>query len=102
MNLSISKLPATLLGLVLALAAGGNSAFAQAKASQTNQAAPVAATAQQAQQPPEIAARQYLLLDLASNQVLAERDADAQAEPRFADQADDGLHRVQRDTRQET
>jgi D-alanyl-D-alanine carboxypeptidase (penicillin-binding protein 5/6) len=81
MNLSISKLPATLLGLVLALAAGGNSAFAQAKASQTNQAAPVAATAQQAQQPPEIAARQYLLLDLASNQVLAERDADAQAEP---------------------
>jgi D-alanyl-D-alanine carboxypeptidase (penicillin-binding protein 5/6) len=81
MNLSISKLPATLLGLVLALAAGGNSAFAQAKASQTTQAAPVAATAQQAQQPPEIAARQYLLLDLASNQVLAERDADAQAEP---------------------
>jgi D-alanyl-D-alanine carboxypeptidase (penicillin-binding protein 5/6) len=81
MNLSISKLPATLLGLVLALAAGGNSAFAQAKASQTNQAAPVPATAQQAQQPPEIAARQYLLLDLASNQVLAERDADAQAEP---------------------
>jgi serine-type D-Ala-D-Ala carboxypeptidase (penicillin-binding protein 5/6) len=35
----------------------------------------------QAPQPPEVAARQYLLLDLASNQVLAERDADAQAEP---------------------
>ncbi len=32
-------------------------------------------------QPPEIAARQYLLIDLNSNQVLAERDADAQAEP---------------------
>ncbi|MBT9490271.1 MAG: D-alanyl-D-alanine carboxypeptidase [Rubrivivax sp.] len=32
-------------------------------------------------QPPEIAARQYLLLDLSSQQVLAERDADAQAEP---------------------
>ena len=31
--------------------------------------------------PPEIAARQYILLDLASNQVLAERDADAQADP---------------------
>ena len=31
--------------------------------------------------PPEIAARQYLLIDLASNQVLAEREADAQAEP---------------------
>ena len=30
---------------------------------------------------PEIAARQYFLIDLASNQVLAERDADAQAEP---------------------
>jgi D-alanyl-D-alanine carboxypeptidase (penicillin-binding protein 5/6) len=31
--------------------------------------------------PPEMAARQYLLVDLASNQVLAERDADARAEP---------------------
>lgn len=35
----------------------------------------------QAPQPPEIAARQYILLDLASNQVLAERDADTQADP---------------------
>ena len=35
----------------------------------------------QAAQPPEIAARQYLLIDLASNQVLAERAADAQADP---------------------
>jgi D-alanyl-D-alanine carboxypeptidase (penicillin-binding protein 5/6) len=35
----------------------------------------------QALQPPEIAARQYLLLDVSSNQVLAERDADTQAEP---------------------
>ncbi|MDP1900931.1 MAG: D-alanyl-D-alanine carboxypeptidase family protein [Rubrivivax sp.] len=35
----------------------------------------------QTPQPPEIAARQYLLIDLASQQVLAERDADAQAEP---------------------
>ncbi len=32
-------------------------------------------------QPPEIAARQYILIDLNSGQVLAERDADAQAEP---------------------
>lgn len=32
-------------------------------------------------QPPEIAARQYILVDLASKQVLAERDADAQADP---------------------
>ena len=31
--------------------------------------------------PPEIAARQYILIDLNSKQVLAERDADAQAEP---------------------
>ena len=31
--------------------------------------------------PPEVAARQYILLDLASNQVLAEREADARAEP---------------------
>jgi D-alanyl-D-alanine carboxypeptidase (penicillin-binding protein 5/6) len=35
----------------------------------------------QTPQPPEIAARQYILIDLASNQVLAEREADAQAEP---------------------
>jgi D-alanyl-D-alanine carboxypeptidase (penicillin-binding protein 5/6) len=35
----------------------------------------------QAPQPPEIAARQYLLIDLASGQVLAEREADAQADP---------------------
>jgi D-alanyl-D-alanine carboxypeptidase len=32
-------------------------------------------------QPPELAARQYLLIDLSSNQVLAERDADAKADP---------------------
>ena len=31
-------------------------------------------------QPPEIAARQYILLDLTSNQVLATRDADTQAD----------------------
>ncbi len=40
-----------------------------------------AAAAQQLPQPPEVAARQYILLDLASGQVLAERDADAQADP---------------------
>ncbi len=32
-------------------------------------------------QPPEVAARQYILVDLSSGQTLAERDADAQAEP---------------------
>ncbi len=32
-------------------------------------------------QPPEIAGRSYLLVDLSSQQVLAERDADAQADP---------------------
>ncbi len=40
-----------------------------------------AAARAQAPQPPEIAARQYLLVDLASNQVLAERGADVQADP---------------------
>ena len=35
----------------------------------------------QALQAPEIAARQYILIDMASNQVLAERDADTQADP---------------------
>jgi len=35
----------------------------------------------QALQPPILAARQYILVDLASNQVLAERQADVQADP---------------------
>jgi D-alanyl-D-alanine carboxypeptidase (penicillin-binding protein 5/6) len=35
----------------------------------------------QTPQPPEIAARQYILLDLNSQQVLAEREADVQADP---------------------
>ena len=44
-------------------------------------AAWAAASFAQAPQPPEVAARQYILVDLASNQVLAERDADSQADP---------------------
>ena len=40
-----------------------------------------AAATAQTPQPPEIAARQYVLIDLASKQVLAEREADAQADP---------------------
>lgn len=35
----------------------------------------------QAPQPPEVAARQYLLMDLTAGQVLAERQADAPADP---------------------
>ena len=35
----------------------------------------------QAPQPPEIAAKSYFLIDLTSNQVLAEREADAPADP---------------------
>ena len=35
----------------------------------------------QAPQPPEVAARNYVLLDMGSNQVLAERAADVQADP---------------------
>ena len=35
----------------------------------------------QAPQPPEIAARNYILLDLTSNQTLAEREADAPSDP---------------------
>lgn len=42
---------------------------------------PAGAALAQLPQPPELAARQYLLIDLNSQQVLAERDADAQAEP---------------------
>ena len=35
----------------------------------------------QAPQPPEIAAKSYILMDLTSNQVLAEHEADAPADP---------------------
>ena len=35
----------------------------------------------QAPQPPEVAAKSFLVLDLTSNQTLAERDADASADP---------------------
>ena len=35
----------------------------------------------QAPQPPEVAAKSYLLLDMTSNQVLAERNADTPADP---------------------
>ena len=41
----------------------------------------VAGAQAQAPLPPEIAARQYLLIDLTANQVLAERDADTPADP---------------------
>ena len=44
-------------------------------------AATALSTFAQTPQPPEIAARSYILLDLNSQQVLAERDADAQADP---------------------
>ncbi|HEY0855641.1 MAG TPA: D-alanyl-D-alanine carboxypeptidase family protein [Albitalea sp.] len=40
-----------------------------------------AAAAAQAPQPPEVAAKSYILLDMTSNQVLAEREADAPADP---------------------
>jgi D-alanyl-D-alanine carboxypeptidase (penicillin-binding protein 5/6) len=44
-------------------------------------AALAAAACAQSPAAPEVAARQYILIDLASNQVLAEREADAQADP---------------------
>jgi D-alanyl-D-alanine carboxypeptidase (penicillin-binding protein 5/6) len=49
--------------IAIVLAAAGLSAFAQAP------------------QPPEVAARQYILLDVSGDRVLAERDADAPADP---------------------
>lgn len=44
-------------------------------------AATTLSTFAQMPQPPEIAARNYILIDLNSQQVLAEREADAQADP---------------------
>ena len=41
----------------------------------------IGAASAQAPQPPEVAAKSYVLLDLTSNQTLAERDADASADP---------------------
>jgi len=52
-----------LFALVLSLAFAASSAFAQAP------------------QPPEVAAKSFLVLDLTSNQTLAERNADASADP---------------------
>jgi len=63
MNRFLSRLNARAFALALVLACATAGALAQAP------------------QPPEIAARQYILLDLASGQVLAERDADAPADP---------------------
>lgn len=40
-----------------------------------------ATAAAQAPQPPEVAAKSYILLDMTSNQVLAEREADTPADP---------------------
>ena len=40
-----------------------------------------AAVFAQAPQPPEVAAKSFLVLDMTSNQALAERDADASADP---------------------
>ena len=40
-----------------------------------------AATLAQAPQPPEIAARNYVLIDVTTGQTLAEREADAPADP---------------------
>ena len=39
------------------------------------------AAAAQAPQPPEVAAKSFIVLDLTTNQTLAERDADASADP---------------------
>lgn len=44
-------------------------------------AASMTTTWAQAPQPPEVAAKAYLLLDVGSNQVLSERQADAQTDP---------------------
>jgi len=54
-----------LISLLVALAFAAFAAVAQA----------------QTPQPPELAARQYILMDLASGQVLAEREADVPADP---------------------
>jgi serine-type D-Ala-D-Ala carboxypeptidase (penicillin-binding protein 5/6) len=63
--LSMSRMPAAAIGVLLALIAVWMPSISLAQ--------PLA--------PPEIAARNYLLVDLTSNQVLAERDADAPSDP---------------------
>ena len=58
----MNRLIVSLFTLLLAVA-GSSTAFAQAP------------------QPPEVAAKAYLLLDVGSDQVLSERQADVQADP---------------------
>lgn len=65
----------TLLGLCLAL----SQPWAQAQAPKGSAAA--AASALPSVQAPELAAKAYLLVDMTTNQVLAQRNADAPAEP---------------------
>ncbi|MES3014085.1 MAG: D-alanyl-D-alanine carboxypeptidase family protein [Pseudomonadota bacterium] len=59
----MNRFSALALSCVASLAFAASSAFAQAP------------------QPPEVAAKSFLVLDLTSNQTLAERDADAPADP---------------------
>ena len=61
--------------------------------------APSALSAQ-APQPPEVAAKSFIVLDLTTRQTLAERNADARR-PGVAHQADDRLHRLPGPARQE-
>ncbi len=66
--------------LCLAMLSAGLSLNAQTQPAPAAQTTP-AAQAAQTLQPPEIAARGYLLVDMTANQVLAERNADAPADP---------------------
>ncbi len=83
--------PILLISLGLSLSLAGHTQAQTPAGSKGSAAAPAAAvltaaptslpTAAPTLAAPEVAARQYLLIDLSSGRVLAERDADAQAEP---------------------
>ena len=69
-----------LRSLVLAAAVAPAALWAQAPAAAPTAAAATAAATLAAPQPPEIAARGYLLLDVTANQILASKDIDAPVE----------------------
>ena len=79
---SLSTLPASFAADGSASAASAARAAASAASAATPAVgAATPAPAANLPQPPEIAAKSYLLMDVSAGQVLAERDADAPVEP---------------------
>ncbi|WP_295854969.1 D-alanyl-D-alanine carboxypeptidase family protein [uncultured Xylophilus sp.] len=77
----MNRLPPTLRALVLCALSAPFVATLPAAAQAPQPAAAPVATAVAAPQPPEIAARSYLLMDVTAHQILAQKDIDSPVEP---------------------